>query len=75
MARVHLLHSSNCSSLPPDSVGCQVVSLQFGLLDDYETLSIDYISNMLATILLDGTVVLVSSIKDAITTAEELRGA
>jgi hypothetical protein len=30
---------------------------------------------MLATVLLDGTVVLVSSIKDAISTAEELRGA
>jgi hypothetical protein len=30
---------------------------------------------MLATFMLDGTVVLVSSIKDAITAAEELRGA
>jgi len=30
---------------------------------------------MLATILLDGTVVLVSSIKEAITTAEDVRNA
>ena len=30
---------------------------------------------MLATILLDGTVVLVNSIKDAITTAEDVRNA
>jgi len=32
-------------------------------------------TNMLATILLDGTVVLVNSIKDAITTAEDVRNA
>jgi len=45
-----------------------VVTLSIGVLLKFQ-------NNMLATFMLDGTVVLVSSIKDAITTAEELRGA